>query len=76
VCRNTIPSAQPVEIMWPPLLEPEPGTMVWAEQEIQRLTKGWLRAIQQENSCPATGVKCPGLLCACLIEMELLANEQ
>lgn len=76
MCRNTIPSAQPVEIMWPPLLEPEPGTMVWAEQEIQRLTKGWLRAIQQENSCPETGTKCLAKRCACLAEMELLANEQ
>lgn len=75
MCRNTIPSAQPVETMQS-LLEPEPGTMVWAEQEIQRLTKGWLRTIQQENSCPETGIKCLAKRCGCLEEMEMLANGQ
>jgi hypothetical protein len=75
VCRNTIPSAQPVETMQP-LLEPEPGTLAWAEQKIQRLTKGWLRVIQQENSCPATGGGCLAKRCGCVEEMEMLANEQ
>ena len=67
MCRNTIPSAQPVETMQS-LLEPEPGTMVWAEQKIQRLTKGWLRVIQQENGCaPYTGTPCREP-CACALE--------
>ena len=44
--------------------------------EIARLRRGWLRAIQQENSCPATGGGCLAKRCSCVVEMEILANEQ
>jgi hypothetical protein len=47
-----------------------------AVDEIVRLRRGWLRVIQQENSCPATGTKCLAKRCGCLAEMEMLANEQ
>lgn len=47
-----------------------------AAAEIVRLRRGWLRAIQMENSCPATGGGCLAKRCGCLAEMEMLANEQ
>lgn len=47
----------------------------WAVAEITRLRRGWLRVIQQENSCPATGGGCFAKRCGCLAEMEMLANE-
>jgi hypothetical protein len=40
-----------------------------------RLRGGWLRVIQSENSCPATGGGCFAKRCGCLAEMEMLANE-
>ena len=42
--------------------------------EIKRLRRGWLRVIQQENSCPATGGGCLSKRCGCVEEMEMLAN--
>jgi hypothetical protein len=47
-----------------------------AADEIARLRRGWLRVIQQENSCPATGGGCLAKRCGCVEEMEMLANEQ
>lgn len=47
-----------------------------ARDEIVRLRRGWLRVIQQENSCPATGGGCLAKRCGCVAEMEMLANEQ
>lgn len=47
-----------------------------AADEIARLRRGWLRVIQMENSCPATGGGCLAKRCGCLAEMEMLANEQ
>jgi len=41
-----------------------------------RLRRGWLRVIQQENQCPATGGGCLSQRCGCVEEMEMLANEQ
>ena len=46
------------------------------DAEARRLRRGWLRVIQQENSCPATGGGCLAKRCGCLAEMEMLANEQ
>ena len=43
--------------------------------KIARLRRGWLRVIQQENSCPATGGGCLAKRCGCVEEMEMLANE-
>ena len=43
--------------------------------EIVRLRRGWLRVIQHENSCPATGGGCLDKRCGCIEEMELLAND-
>jgi hypothetical protein len=40
-----------------------------------RLRAGWLRSIQAENSCAATGAPCREP-CGCVEEMEMLANEQ
>lgn len=47
-----------------------------AADEIARLRRGWLRVIQQENSCSATGGGCLAKRCGCVEEMETLANEQ
>jgi len=46
-----------------------------AVAEIIRLRRGWLRVIQAENSCPATGGGCFAKRCGCVAEMEMLANE-
>ena len=46
------------------------------QAEAQRLRRGWLRVIQQENSCPVTGGVCLAKQCGCVEEMELLANER
>jgi hypothetical protein len=54
---------------------PAPGACVQVA-EITRLRRGWLRVIQQENSCPATGGGCLAKRCGCVAEMEMLANEQ
>jgi hypothetical protein len=43
--------------------------------EVLRLRRGWLRVIQQENGCPATGGGCFAKRCGCVAEMEMLANE-
>jgi hypothetical protein len=43
--------------------------------EVERLRRGWLRVIQAENSCPATGGGCLAKRCGCVEEMEILANE-
>jgi hypothetical protein len=43
--------------------------------ERDRLRRGWLRVIQQENSCPATGGGCLAKRCACVAEMQMLMQE-
>ena len=40
-----------------------------------RLRRAWLRVIQAENSCPASGGGCFTERCGCLAEMELLIGE-
>lgn len=53
-----------------------PGAMAEeAAAEIVRLRRGWLRVIQSENSCPATGGGCLAKRCGCLAEMEMLMQE-
>jgi hypothetical protein len=47
----------------------------WQRDEIGRLRRGWLRVIQMENSCPATGGGCLAKRCGCVAEMEMLAGE-
>jgi hypothetical protein len=44
--------------------------------ENARLRRGWLRVIQMENSCPATGGGSLAQRCGCVAEMEMLADEQ
>jgi hypothetical protein len=53
---------------------PAPGACVQVA-EITRLRRGWLRVIQMENSCPATGGGCLAKRCGCVAEMEMLAGE-
>lgn len=53
---------------------PMPGACAQVA-EIARLRRGWLRAIQQENSCSATGVPCKPKKCACALEQNLLKAE-
>jgi hypothetical protein len=53
----------------------EDGLEYAAADEIVRLRRGWLRVIQTENSCPATGGGCLAKRCGCLAEMEMLADE-
>lgn len=53
---------------------PAPGACAQVA-EIGRLRRGWLRAIQQENSCETTGQPCGAKRCACVEERELLAND-
>ena len=43
--------------------------------EIDRLRRAWLRVIQAENSCPASGGGCLAKRCGCVAEMELLIGE-
>ena len=43
--------------------------------ENEWLRSGWLRVIQMENSCPATGGGCLAKRCGCVEEMEMLVNE-
>lgn len=43
--------------------------------ERDRLRRGWLRIIQLENSCPATGGGCLAKRCGCLAEQEMLMQE-
>ena len=51
------------------------ATLGQACAEIARLRRGWLRVIQGENSCPATGGGCLAKRCGCVEEMEMLAND-
>lgn len=46
-----------------------------AEETLRDTRRAWLRVIQQENSCPATGGGCLAKRCGCLAEQELLASE-
>jgi len=43
--------------------------------EATKLRRAWLRVIQQENQCPASGGGCLAQRCGCLAEMELLIGE-
>ncbi len=44
-------------------------------EAMRDMRRGWLRVIQQENSCPATGGGCLAKRCRCLAEQELLMQE-
>ena len=46
-----------------------------AETGAMRLQDGWLRVIQQENSCPASVGGCSAKRCGCIEEMEMLMQE-
>ena len=46
-----------------------------AEEMLRDMRRGWLRVIQQENSCPATGGGCLAKRCGCVAEMEMLVRE-
>jgi hypothetical protein len=50
------------------------SAMVAQRTEIERLRRGWLKVIQIENSCAATGQPCDAKRCGCEAERELLAN--
>jgi hypothetical protein len=63
-------SGQPVP---DPIGCPLPGACAQVA-EIKRLRRSWLRVIQQENQCPATGGGCLSKRCGCVEEMEVLAN--
>lgn len=43
--------------------------------EAAKLRRAWLRVIQAENSCPASGGRCLAKRCGCVAEMEMLVNE-
>ena len=43
--------------------------------ETSKLRRAWLRVIQAENSCPATGGGCLAKRCGCVVEMEMLVRE-
>jgi hypothetical protein len=43
--------------------------------EATRLRRAWLRVIQSENQCPASGGGCLAKRCGCLAEMEMLIGE-
>jgi hypothetical protein len=43
--------------------------------EATRLRRAWLRVIQAENQCPASGGGCLSARCGCLAEMEMLIGE-
>lgn len=53
---------------------PAPGACAQVA-EIRRLRRAWLRVIQQENSCPATGDGCSAKRCGCAAEQEMLIRE-
>lgn len=53
---------------------PMPGACAQVA-EIGRLRRAWLRVIQQENSCPATGDGCSAKRCGCAAEQEMLIRE-
>jgi hypothetical protein len=57
-----------------PVLTPAEADTLRAEGA--RLRRGWLRVIQMENSCPATGGGCRAKRCGCVEEMEMLAAEE
>jgi hypothetical protein len=44
--------------------------------EATRLRRAWLRVIQAENQCPASGGGCLSAVCGCLAEMEMLLGEE
>lgn len=46
-----------------------------AQAKAERLRRGWLTTIQQENSCPATGGGCLANWCGCIEEMKMLMRE-
>ena len=46
-----------------------------AEEMLRDMRRGWLRVIQAENSCPATGGGCLAKRCGCVAEMEMLMRE-
>jgi hypothetical protein len=46
-----------------------------AEEMLRDMRRGWLKVIQQENSCPATGGGCFAARCGCVAEMEMLMRE-
>jgi len=43
--------------------------------EATKLRRAWLRVIQAENQCPASGGGCLAKRCGCLAEMEMLIGE-
>jgi hypothetical protein len=43
--------------------------------EATKLRRAWLRVVQAENQCPASGGGCLSAACGCLAEMELLIGE-
>jgi post-segregation antitoxin (ccd killing protein) len=43
--------------------------------EATKLRRAWLRVIQAENQCPASGGGCFAKRCGCLAEMELLIGD-
>lgn len=46
-----------------------------AEETLRDMRRGWLRVIQQENSCVVTGQPCGAKRCGCFAEQELLMRE-
>lgn len=46
-----------------------------AEEALRDMRRGWLRVIQAENSCPATGGGCLAKRCGCVAEQEMLMRE-
>lgn len=53
---------------------PMPGACAQVA-EINRLRRGWLKVIQTENQCGATGSPCEAKRCGCEAERDLLADE-
>ena len=43
--------------------------------EATKVRRAWLRVIQAENSCPASGGGCLAKRCGCVAEMEMLIGE-
>lgn len=44
-------------------------------EAVERLRAGWLRVIQTENGCHATGAPCHAERCGCAAEQEILIRE-
>ena len=68
--RQIDPSGGGVRTRWPRNPDGEE-----APAEIDRLRRGWLKVIQTENQCAATGRPCPAKRCGCEAEREMLADE-